>query len=225
MAAQTVSRLNEGSKSRAVIPIAVKKARPARAGRGHMAFLTPEEILAVLRVARGRSSRDWAMILMAYRHGMRASELCGLRRDDVDLKGESIIVRRLKGSLDTCQPLCGHAGQPLLDELKALRQWMKDRPGDGSDFVFTSQKGGRMHRSQFFRIFQDCAESAGLPRAKRHPHVLKHSLATHLIAGNVNLAVVKQALGHKSIGSTMTYVSVSDRQAGEESRAALMRLY
>jgi site-specific recombinase XerD len=49
--------------------------------------------------------------------------------------------------------------------------------------------------------------------------VLKHSLAKHLIAGNVNLAVVKQSLGHKSIGSTTVYVAVSDRQAGEESRA------
>jgi type 1 fimbriae regulatory protein FimB len=168
-----------------------------------MTFLTPEEMLAVLKAARSRSSRDWAMILLAYRHGMRASEVCGLRRNDVDLKSESIIIRRLKGSLETCQPLCGHAGQPLLDELKALRQWMKDRPADGSDFVFTSQKGGRLHRSQFFRIFRDCAKATGLPQAKWHPHVLKHTLATHLIAGNVNLAVVKQALGHKSIGSTM----------------------
>jgi integrase len=90
-------------------------------------------------------------------------EVCGLRKDDLDLKGESITVRRLKGSLETRQPLCGHAGQPLLDELKAIRQWMKDRGADGSDYVFTSQKGGRMHRSQFFRIFQNCAESAGLP--------------------------------------------------------------
>jgi site-specific recombinase XerD len=165
------------------------------------------------------------MILIAYRHGMRASEVCGLRWDDVDLKSESILIRRLKGSLETCQPLCGHAGQPLLDELKALRQWMKERPGDGSDYAFTSQKGGRIHRSQFFRIFQDCAESAGLPRSKGHPHALKHSLATHLIAENVNLAVVKQALGHRSIGSTMVYVSVSDRQAGDACRAAMMGLY
>ncbi len=163
-----------------------------------MAFLSTEEMLAVLRAARSRSSRDWAMILVAYRHGMHASEVCGLRRDDLNLRGESITIRRLKGSLETCQPLCGHAGQPLLDELKALRQWMKDRLGDGSDYVFTSQKGGRMHRSQFFRIFQACAASAGLARAKWHPHVLKHSLATHLIDGNVNLAVVKRALGHKS---------------------------
>ena len=115
--------------------------------------------------------------------------------------------------------------QPLLDELEAVRQWLKDRRADGSDYIFTSRKGGRIHRSQFFRIFQDCAKSAGLPPAKRHPHVLKHTLGTHLVAGNVNLAVVKQALGHKSISSTMVYVTVSDRQAGEESRAALMRLY
>jgi site-specific recombinase XerD len=212
MATQTVPQL-------AVIPI------PTRSSRSHMAFLTTEEMLAVLRAARSRSSRDWAMILVAYRHGMRASEVCGLRRDDLNLRGESITIRRLKGSLLTCQALCGHAGQPLLDELKALRQWMKDRPGDGSDYVFTSQKGGRMHRSQFFRIFQDCAETAGLARAKWHPHVLKHSLATHLIDGNVNLAVVKRALGHKSINSTMIYVTVSDRQAGDLSRAALMSLY
>ena len=224
MATQTVPQLIEDSKS-AVIPTPARKARPARSSRGHKTFLTTEEMLAVLRAARSRSSRDWAMILVAYRHGMRASEVCGLRRDDLNLRGESITIRRLKGSLETCQPLCGHAGQPLLDELKALRQWMKDRPGDGSDYVFTSQKGGRMHRSQFFRIFQACAASAGLARAKWHPHVLKHSLATHLIDGNVNLAVVKRALGHKSINSTMIYVTVSDRQAGEESRAALMRLY
>jgi site-specific recombinase XerD len=224
MATQTVPQLIEDSKS-AVIPTPARKARPARSSRGHKTFLTTEEMLAVLKAARSRSSRDWAMILVAYRHGMRASEVCGLRRDDLHLGGESITIRRLKGSLETCQALCGHAGQPLLDELKALRQWMKDRPGDGSDYVFTSQKGGRMHRSQFFRIFQACAASAGLARAKWHPHVLKHSLATHLIDGNVNLAVVKRALGHKSINSTMIYVTVSDRQAGEESRAALMRLY
>jgi site-specific recombinase XerD len=220
-----VPQLIEDSKSAADIPTPARKARPARSRRGHMAFLTTEEMLAVLKAARSRSSRDWAMILVAYRHGMRASEVCGLRRDDLHLGGESITIRRLKGSLETCQAICGHAGQPLLDELKALRQWMKDRPGDGSDYVFTSQKGGRIHRSQFFRVFQHCAASAGLARAKRHPHVLKHSLATHLIARNVNLAVVKQALGHKSINSTMVYVTVSDRQAGDLSRAALMSLY
>jgi site-specific recombinase XerD len=56
-----------------------------------------------------------------------------------------------------------------------------------------------LHRSQFFRLFQSIAEAAGVPAEKRHPHCLKHSLASHLVAGNVNLALVKQALGHRVI--------------------------
>jgi integrase/recombinase XerD len=88
-----------------------------------------------------------------------------------------------------------------------------------------SQKGGRLHRSAFFRAFQSVAEAAGLSAGKRHPHVLKHSLASHLIAGNVNLALVKQCLGHRSITSTMQYVGTSDGQAAEAAQAALMRLY
>ncbi len=190
-----------------------------------MIALTPDELLAVLKAARSRSARDWAMILLGYRHGLRASEVCGLKLADVDLKAGSISIRRLKGSLHTVQPLYRHKGQPLLDEVAALRAWQRERKADGSDFLFTSQKGGRLHRSQFFRIFQACAEAAGLPPQKQHPHALKHSLASHLVAGNVNLALVKQCLGHKAIGSTMKYVGVTDSQATEAAQAALMRLY
>jgi integrase len=193
--------------------------------RNRQVYLSPEEVIAVLRAARDRSTRDWAMVLLAYRHGMRASEVCNLRLDDVDLKRQAITVRRLKGSLDTVQPLYPHRGVPLLDELAALRAYLRDREADGSDFLFVSQKGGRLHRSQFFRLFQAIAEAAGLPAEKRHPHALKHSLASHLVAGNVNLALVKQALGHRAISSTMQYVSTSDRQASEASHTALMSLY
>lgn len=79
-----------------------------------------------------------------------------------------------------------------------------------------------MDRSQFLRVFQAVAESAGLAAEKRHPHILKHRLASHLIAGNVNLALVKQALGHRSISSTMVYVGTTDAQAADAVRAALM---
>jgi site-specific recombinase XerD len=91
--------------------------------------------------------------------------------------------------------------------------------------LFLSQKGGRLHRSQFFRIFQSVAEATGLAAQKCHPHALKHSLACHLVKENVNLALVQQCLGHKAIGSTMKYVEVSDAQATEAAQAALMRLY
>jgi type 1 fimbriae regulatory protein FimB len=193
--------------------------------RTKMAFLSTDEILAVLKAARERASRDWTMILLAYRHGLRASEVCNLRTTDVDLKRQALTIRRLKGSLETVQPLYPHRGVPLLDEPGALRAWLRDREDDGSDFLFVSQKGGRLHRSQFFRVFQAIAADAGLPIEKRHPHILKHSLASHLVAGNVNLALVKQALGHRAISSTMVYVSTSDRQAAQAAAGALMALF
>jgi integrase len=209
-----------------VIPLALPaQAVPRKTNRSTMTYLSPEEILAVLKVARKRSIRDWSMVLVAYRHGLRASEVCGLKLADIDLKPGSISIRRLKGSLSQVQPLYQHRGQPLLDEMAALRTWLKTRPADGSDFLFTSQKGGRLDRTQFFRIFRTYAETAGLPPEKRHPHVLKHSLASHLAAGNVNLALIRQALGHRSITSTMQYVGTSDGQAAEAAQAALMRLF
>jgi len=209
----------------AAIPMPVQKVRPIRPKRGQMTFLTPAETLAVLKAARERSTRDWAMILLAYRHGLRASEVCGLKLADVDLKTGSIFVRRLKGSLQTMQPLYQHRGQPLLDETTAIKAWLRKRPADGSDYLFTSQKGGKLGRTQFFRNFQTITESAELPAEKRHPHVLKHSLASHLVAGNVNLALVRQALGHRSIRSTMAYVGTTDAQAAEATQAALMSLF
>jgi len=193
--------------------------------RNRQAYLTPDEVIAVLRAAKEQSTRDWCMVLISYRHGMRASEVCNLRLDDVDLKRGAITIRRLKGSLDTIQPLYAHRGVPLLDELAALRAYSRDREDDGSDFLFVSQKGGRLHRSQFFRVFQSIAEAAGLPADKRHPHALKHSLASHLVASNVNLALVKQALGHRAISSTMVYVGVSDLQASEAAAGAMMAMF
>jgi site-specific recombinase XerD len=205
-----------------VVPLTRK---PQHAKRSSLVFLTPDEVLSVLRTARARSIRDWCMILLAYSHGLRASEVCNLHLDDVNFKDRSVTIARLKGSMRTVQPLYEHRGQPLLDEVRALREWLRERREDGSGFLFLSQKGARLDRSQFFRIFQAVAESAGLPAEKRHPHCLKHALASHLVAGNVNLALIKQALGHRSISSTMVYIGTSDQQASQAVQAALMRVF
>jgi len=190
-----------------------------------MQHLEPTEVLSVLRAAKDKGQREWAMILVAYKHGMRASEVCNLRVDDLDLKNGSIVVERLKGSLRTTQAVTEHRGEPLLNEHRALREWLRRRPNDGSDYLFTSQKGGRLDRTQFFRLFRTIAGRAGLPPEKQHPHALKHSLASHLVAANINLALVKQQLGHKSIGSTMRYVTTSDHQASKATASALMTIY
>jgi type 1 fimbriae regulatory protein FimB len=138
-----------------------------------MIHLEPAEVLSVLRAAKVKGAREWAMIVVAYKHGMRASEVCNLRLDDIDMKNGAIVVERLKGSLRTTQAVTEHRGEPLLNELKALREWLRQRPDDGSDYLFTSQKGGRLDRSQFFRLFQAIACEAGVPAEKQHPHALK----------------------------------------------------
>jgi type 1 fimbriae regulatory protein FimB len=182
--------------------------------------LTHDEILKVLKAASD-SPRDLCMILLAFRHGMRASEICGLELKDVDLKNGEITIRRLKGSLKTTQPLADLQGQPLLSENRVLRAWLAERGNHPSKFVFVSQKSGRVHRSQFYRVFSAAAEKAGLPADKRHPHVLKHTLGVTLVEQNVNLAVIKQALGHRSIASTAVYTQPTDESAGKAVTAAL----
>jgi site-specific recombinase XerD len=137
----------------------------------------------------------------------------------VDLKNGEITIYRLKGSLKTTQPLSDVPGQPLLSEKRVLRAWLEERDtylhGRTSPHVFLSQKSGRLHRSQLHRIFADIAERAGLPKDKRHIHCLKHSLGVAMVEANVNLAVIKQALGHKSIASKAVYTVASDETAGK----------
>jgi integrase/recombinase XerD len=182
-----------------------------RAERSPVAFMTYEELLRVLRVARKRSTRDWCMLLLAYGHGLRTTEVCNLQLEDVT--GGVLFVRRLKGSRSTAQPLYSHRAEPLLDEIKALTEWLRMRREDGSPALFTSQKGGPLHRSQFFRIFQSTAREAGLSTDKRHPRVLKYSLASHLLAADADVTAVSEFLGHRSLNSTLQYIKAARRLA------------
>src|SRR5271154_3479771 len=107
-----------------------------------MQSLTRGEILAVLKLAASESKRNHAMILLAFKHGLRASEVCNLRMSDIDLKNGTIIIRRLKGSLKSSQDLLDIPGQPLVSEKRVLKAWLEERETyrDQSDYLFLSQK-------------------------------------------------------------------------------------
>lgn len=182
-----------------------------------MKFLESHELLALLRAAKTRSNRDWAMILLTYRHGMRASEVCNLKLGDVDMKCHTVTFQRVKGSMKSMQPLERLAGQPLLDERTALRLWLAERHDD-SAYLFTSQKGGKLSENGFWRLFKVVMADAGLKG--RSCHSLKHTRASLMIEGGANLAEVRQMLGHKSLSSTLRYVHATDEQAARAARRA-----
>ena len=154
---------------------------------------------------------------------MRACEVCGLKLADVEMKNSEITIRRLKGSVKTAA-IVRPARQPLLSEKKLLRAWLREHGNHPSAYVFVSQKSGRVNRSQFYRIFSTAAEAAGLPADKWHPHCLKHALGFSLVAADMNLAKIKQALGHKNIASTVIYTVPTDEQVGKEVARALASL-
>jgi integrase len=184
--------------------------------------LNEKEILSVLKLAAAESKRNAAMILLAFKHGMRASEVCGLRLGDIDMKNGIITVRRLKGSLKSQQDLMDIAGQPLLSEKRVLKAWLEERETyrDSSDYLFLSQKGGKLDRSAFSRVFKSLAERAGLPKDKRHPHCLKHAAGFYYAERGVPLPSIQRLLGHKSLASTGVYISVTDERANRDAAKA-----
>lgn len=141
------------------------------------------------------------MILVAFWHGLRASEVVALTADHV--KGGFITVQRLKGSLKTTQSLIRHV-DPLLDEATALFEYTLN--------LEPNQKLFSVHRGHFWRIVQRHATTAGIPGHKAHPHILKHSIAMQTI-GVMGVEHVRQLLGHRSLASTGEYLKVSDEQA------------
>lgn len=165
-----------------------------------MQALSNEELRALLEAARGKRERDWLMILVAYWHGLRASEVVGLTVDSV--AGGFITVQRLKGSLKTVQPLMEHS-DPLFDEKKSVIEFTRGMHGNQRVFPVT--------RVRFWQIMQECGRAAALPEHRRHPHVLKHTIAMRAIEAGIEHA--RQWLGHKSMSSTGEYLRVSDDQA------------
>jgi type 1 fimbriae regulatory protein FimB len=183
--------------------------------------LTRAELLAVLKAARQESLRDHAMLLLCYAHGMRASEAAQLMLSDIDMGRLTVRVNRRKGSLKTEDKLSPNS-ERLLDEVKTLTGWLERRPADSGPYLFPSRKNGALSRIQVYRLFRQYYEKAGVAASKRGPHALKHTLGQRMHDLGVDVKIMRQALGHKSITSTMAYFDVTPEQADRARQAALM---
>jgi type 1 fimbriae regulatory protein FimB len=132
-------------------------------------FLTQSELRALFRVITRK--RDRALFLVAYRHGLRASEVGLLPVDDVNFAQQRLTIHRLKRSLPGVYPL-------RADEVTALKAYLRERKSPASR-LFPSQRGTPISRRQLDTLMKHYGEAAGIPASKRHFHVLKHSIATH----------------------------------------------
>ena len=157
-------------------------------------------MIAAARAADGRvAERDVLLILMAYRHGLRASELAGLRWDQIDLKAGAFQVARRKNGSPSTHPLRG-------PELGALRSW-KRQQNEMASYVFTSLRGGPLT----IRTIHFVVAAAGI-KFPVHPHMLRHATGFYLANAGQDTRAIQLYLGHKNIQYTVRYTELSPQR-------------
>ena len=176
--------------------------------------LSPGEAERLIDAAAGttpRALRDRALVELLYGAGLRVGEVVSLDRASVDL--DRRLVRCVgKGGKERVVPI----GRPAVD---ALRRYLaRGRPfldRRHRPELFLNAKGGALTRAGVFLVLRGLAAKAGLEPERVHPHLLRHSFATHLLEGGADLRSVQEMLGHADLSTTELYTHVSDRRRRE----------
>ena len=162
-------------------------------------YLTEPEVERLIKAAKANRNgqRDAAMILLAFRHGLRPAELVDLQWDQVDLgRNACLHVRRVKNGIATTHPLQG-------DEMRALRALKRE-----SSFVFVSERGAPFTRAGFAKIVARLGVEAKF-KFGGHPHMLRHACGYALANRGHDTRALQAYLGHKNIQHTVRYTELS----------------
>jgi type 1 fimbriae regulatory protein FimE len=176
--------------------------KPTNAERRSREYLTPYEVDQVIAAARkmGRhSSRDAALLLLMYRHGLRVAEAVALRWDAVNLRTGLLHVHRIKNGEPAVHPLRG----PELRALRQLRRHYRDTP-----YLFVSERGGPLTARAVRHIVLRAGEAAGLT-FPIHPHMLRHACGFYLANKGIDTRAIQQYLGHRNIQHTVRYTALT----------------
>lgn len=153
--------------------------------------------------------RDRALLELVYSTGARISEAVGLDVDDLDLTPDRSAVRLLgKGGKERVVPVGSFAAEAVDAYLVRARPALA-AGGTGTSAVFLNTRGARLSRQSAWAVLRTAAERAGLDAAHVSPHTLRHSFATHLLAGGADVRVVQELLGHASVTTTQIYTMVT----------------
>jgi len=179
-----------------------RKSNEAYRVREHLTESEMDKLLAALKQNR-HGHRDWLIGLLTYRHGLRVSEACDLRWDDLDLPKRTIAVRRLKDSVDSSHYL-------ERDELAGIKLLRRHQEAGGikSAYVFVNERGEPFGRMGIARMIERAGEAAKLPFPV-HVHMLRHSTGYALAAKGMDTRRLQHFLGHASITNTVRYTAMS----------------
>ncbi len=176
--------------------------------------LTREQVARLLMQPRGAEPlalRDRALLELMYACGLRASEAVGLALTDLDMD-EGLLRASGKGSKERIVPIGRQALAALLAYLRAGRPLLlrgpASRPSEARTRLFLNNRGGPLTRQGLYKIVQGHARSAGL-HERMSPHTLRHSFATHLLAGGCDLRSLQEMLGHADLATTQIYTHLS----------------
>jgi site-specific recombinase XerD len=186
----------------AIVKRTVTPKRPPNADLRSREYLTEAEVERVMAAARTNrwGHRDATMILVAYRHGLRVSELVDLRWDQVEFRTATLHVRRVKQGTPSTHPILG-------DELRSLRRLQREQEPK-SPYVFTSERGSPFTAAGFARMVERAGEQATLG-FKAHPHMLRHACGYTLANRGHDTRALQAYLGHKNIQHTVRYTELS----------------
>jgi integrase len=179
--------------------------KPATVNRTVAPKLTEAEVERLMEAAKGNrhGHRDATMILVAYRHGLRAAELVDLRWNQIEFRTATLHVRRVKQGTPSTHPILG-------DELRALRRLQREKE-PRSSFVFTSERGAPFSTAGFARMIERAGILAKLG-FKAHPHMLRHACGYKLANDGHDTHALQAYLGHKNIQHTVRYTELAPAQ-------------
>jgi integrase/recombinase XerD len=174
-----------------------------------------QKLLAAPTSGTPQGLRDRAILELFYSSGLRVSELAGLAMQQIDLQQGFVRVFG-KGSKERVVPVGTRAAEAVTTYMMAGRPGLV-RAKTGSA-VFLSERGQAISRKTIWALIKGYAQKAGLPKTVK-PHLLRHSFATHLLAGGADLRAIQEMLGHADIGTTQIYTSVeTSRLTDQHSR-------
>jgi integrase len=166
-------------------------------------YLLPEEVETILSATKKSKSRhghrNYTIILLIYRHGLRLSEAASLKWEQIDFKGGTIYVKRVKNGTPSVQPLYG-------DEIRALRKIQRDYPA--CPYVFESNRHSPLTKDTISGIVEEAGKLARLP-FPIHTHMLRHSTGYYLANRGIDTRIIQSYLGHCNIQHTVRYTDLA----------------